>query len=132
MIYIDAGDGDRVTDVDRDRLRRAGIELRLGDAMPDILLWHPEREAFWVIEAVTSDGEVDQHKATQIRSMVDRTKKGAPIGFTTVYATWREAAARQGRMANLAAGTWLWIQADASKHFLVKALEAVVQREPKA
>ena len=124
MVYIDAGDGERVPGPARDRLRRAGIDLRLGDAMPDILLWHPERDAFWVIEAVTSDGEVDHHKVAQVRAMIDRAKKGAPLGFTTVYGTWREAAGRQGKMANLAPDTWMWIQADASKQFRVTALGA--------
>src|SRR5207245_1215690 len=61
VLYIDATDGQRVTPQHEQALQRAGIAIGLGDSMPDILLWNPKTEALWVIEAVTSDGEVDLH-----------------------------------------------------------------------
>jgi hypothetical protein len=95
VIYVDDGDGDRITAQDRKRLAEAGIELRLGDAMPDVLLWNSATDKLWVIEAVTSDGEVDLHKVTQLQALAARSGK-AGIGFTTAYHSWREAAGRQG------------------------------------
>ena len=118
VIYVDDGDGDRITDEDKTNLSRAGIELRLGDAMPDVLLWNPSLNTLWVIEAVTSDGEVDEHKAAQLRSFAIRSGKTL-AGATTAYRTWREAASRQNTHKNLAIGSHVWIEADPSRTLLV-------------
>ena len=118
VIYVDDGDGDRVTADDRVRLARAGIELKLGDAMPDVLLWNPKSNRLWVIEAVTSDGEVDLHKVNQLQALARRSDKSG-IDFTTTYRTWKDAASRQGAHGNIAVGTYIWIQADPAKQFKV-------------
>lgn len=122
VIYVDDGDGDRITERDRTALRRAGVELRLGDAMPDVLLWNPATDRLWVIEAVTSDGEVDLHKVNQLTALADRCGK-AGVDFTTTYQTWRQASTRQGAHNNVAVGSFIWIQADPSKHFRVESFE---------
>ena len=122
VIYVDDGDGDRITDEDRAALARAGIELRLGDGMPDVLLWNPTTDRLWVIEAVTSDGEVDLHKVNQLTALAERCGK-AGVDFTTTYRTWKEAATRQGAHGNLAVGSYIWIQADPAKHFRVNSFE---------
>ncbi len=120
VIYVDDGDGDRVTDVDRQLLAEAGVELTLADAMPDVLLWNPESNRLWVIEAVTSDGEVDLHKVNQLQLLAKRSKKTG-IDFTTAYRTWKEAAARQGAHQNIAVGTYIWIQGDPAKQLKVES-----------
>lgn len=117
VIYVDDGDGDRITEAQRRVLAAAGIELTLGDAMPDVLLWNRSSDQLWVIEAVTSDGEVDLHKLRQMTALAMRTGK-AGIGFTTAYQTWKAAAARQTRYKNLPPATYLWIMEDPTKHFL--------------
>lgn len=122
VIYVDDGDGDRITDEDRVALARAGIDLRLEDAMPDALLWNPATDRLWVIEAVTSDGEVDIHKVNQLRALVERCGK-AGVDFTTTYRTWKEAAVRQGAQGNIAVDTYIWIKADPAKHLLVKSFQ---------
>ena len=127
IIYVDDGDGDRITDEDRSRLKEAGIELRLADAMPDALLWNPATDWLWVIEAVTSDGEVDLHKKKQLESLCARCGK-AGIGFTTSYRTWKEAATRQGKSPNIAVDTYIWIQEDSSKHFFVASFPQEASR----
>lgn len=118
IIYIDATDGDRITASDEKRLTRAGIKIGLGDAMPDILLWNPRTQHLWVIEAVTSDGEVDSHKVHQLEDLTSRSGKPG-IGFTTAYKTWKDAAARQGKFKNIAPDSYIWIMEDPSKHFHV-------------
>lgn len=122
VIYVDDGDGDRITDEDRASLAEAGIELRLGDAMPDVLLWNPKTDRLWVIEAVTSDGEVDLHKVNQLKALADRCGK-AGVDFTTSYRTWKEAATRQGTHGNIAVESYIWIQGDPAKHFRVHTFE---------
>lgn len=120
VLYVDDGDGDRITDADRARFAEAGIELRLEDGMPDVLLWNPETDWLWVIEAVTSDGEVDLHKVMALSRVAQRSGK-AGVGFTTTYRTWKEAAARQGAHQNIAVDSYIWIAGDPAKHLLVQS-----------
>jgi hypothetical protein len=123
VIYVDDRDGERISNVERARLEAAGLEFELGDAMPDVLLWRPGTNFFWVVEAVTSDGEVDLHKVTQVQRFIERSVPHAKVGYTTAYRTWRDAARRQGQHKNLAPSTYLWIQEDASKHFRVDSFQ---------
>ena len=118
LLYVDDADGDRISDAERAKMAAAGVALTLDDAMPDALLWNPETDHLWIIEAVTSDGEVDAHKVAQMRRLVERCGK-AGVGFTTTYRTWKEAAARQGKHQNIAYDTFIWIQGDPAKQFRV-------------
>jgi len=120
VIYVDDGDGDRITEEQRKALERAGVTITLEDGMPDVLLWNPNDDSLWVIEAVTSDGEVDPHKVTQLSRLADRCGKSR-IGFTTTYRTWKEAATRQQRHKNIAIDTYIWIEEDPSRQLLVEA-----------
>lgn len=122
VLYVDDADGDRVSEQERAALAHAGVELGLADAMPDVLLWNPGTDRLWVIEAVTSDGEVDFHKVNQLSMLAQRSGK-AGVDFTTTYRTWKEAAARQGVHGNVAVGSYIWIQADPAKHFRVESFE---------
>lgn len=122
VLYVDDADGDRISEQERAALARAGVELGLADAMPDVLLWNPKTDRLWVIEAVTSDGEVDFHKVNQLSTLAQRSGK-AGVDFTTTYRTWKEAAARQGVHGNVAVGSYIWIQADPAKHFRVESFE---------
>ena len=111
VLYVDETDGDRISAQEREVLKRAGLQILLEDAMPDVLLWNPEKELLWVIEAVTSDGEVDDHKVKRMKAFVNRNaKKG--VGFTTTYNSWKIAAARQGKYKNIASDTYIWILED--------------------
>jgi len=71
----DATDGQRVTFEQQQALAKAGITIRLDDPMPDILLWNPTTDKLWVVEAVTSDGEVDLHKVEGLTRMAERSGK---------------------------------------------------------
>ena len=119
LLYIDDSDGDRVSPEERAKMAAAGVTLTLEDAMPDALLWHPGTDHLWVIEAVTSDGEVDFHKVAQMERLAARCGKSG-VGFTTTYRTWKDAAARQAAHGNIAVGTYIWIQSDPAKHLRVE------------
>jgi hypothetical protein len=127
ILYIDATDGQRVTPEQERALQKAGITIQLGDSMPDILLWNQKTATLWVVEAVTSDGEVDLHKVESLTRLAERSEKKG-IGFTTAYMTWREAAARQGKHKNIAPGTYIWIREDGAKQFSVETFESSRQR----
>ena len=118
VIFTDANDGDRITSDERVALAVAGLSLGLADPMPDTILWNPQTDGVWIIEAVTSDGEVDLQKLSAVRAWAAR--HGKPIvGATTAYLTWKAAAARQARHKNLAPKSYLWILEDPGRHFLV-------------
>ncbi|OGF56614.1 MAG: hypothetical protein A2Z21_01215 [Candidatus Fraserbacteria bacterium RBG_16_55_9] len=122
LLFTDYEDGERVTPEDKERLSTAGIELGLGDPMPDVLLWNPDSDVLWVIEAVTSDGEVDEHKVAQVLSVV-RSSGKAGCGFTTAYYSWRDAARRQSANTNIAPSTYVWIANDPAKQYLVSEVD---------
>lgn len=122
VLYIDDSDGDRVSAAQKANLDEAGIALGLDDAFPDVLLWNPETNWLWCIEAVTSDGEVDEHKVKQMNRLAQRHGK-AGVGFTTTYPSWKSAARRQDSHRNLAIGTYVWIASDPSRQFEVKSFD---------
>ncbi|TOA79651.1 hypothetical protein CGK20_22165 [Vibrio parahaemolyticus] len=121
VVYVDDGDGDRITDDERAMLTAAGLELTIDDSMPDVLLLNRATNHLWVIEAVTSDGdgEVDIHKKQSLEVFAERNSKSG-VGFTTTYLTWKKAAARQSALKNLADDTFLWIHEDPSRNLHVK------------
>lgn len=123
VVFIDDTDGDRIAQADISKLYRAGVEPKPDDAWPDVLLCNPETDWLWVIEAVTSDGEVDPYKVKQMMGVAERSGK-AGIGFTTTYQTWKSVAARQGRHKNIAPGTYIWVEEDPSKQFRAETFEA--------
>lgn len=118
VIYIDDGDGDRITPEQQGVLADAGITITIHDSMPDVLLWNPQDNCLWVIEAVTSDGEVDIHKMESMKAFALRNGK-AGIGFTTTYLTWKKAAERQSALKNLAGGSYMWILEDPSRNIQI-------------
>jgi hypothetical protein len=123
VLYVDSTDGDRITAEDRELLEEAGLSLELGDAMPDVLLWNDETDWLWVIEAVTSDGEVDLHKRKRLTEFAERHGK-AGIGFTTTYQTWKRAGRRQAKTNNIAPETFIWIEESPTIHLHVKAYDS--------
>jgi hypothetical protein len=119
ILFVDDADGDRISQQERAQLLVAGVDLQLGDAMPDLLLHRPDSDEFWVIEAVTSDGEVDAHKVAQMTAALRRSRPTATVMFTTAYPDWATAARRQGAHRNIEAGTFVWIAADPGVHWSV-------------
>lgn len=120
VIYTDVTDGDRISEGHRNLLRKAEVELTLEDAYPDVLLWNEYEDAFWVIEAVTSDGEVDQTKVEAVKRTLKRRGRTVQVGFTTAYQTWQDAASRQAGVGNLAPYSYMWILGDAARHLRVE------------
>lgn len=123
-VYTDLADGDRISEEQLEALRAAGLEPSLGDPSPDALLWNEDQDSFWVIEAVTSDGEVDLAKVGAVQRMIARRGRPVRVGFTTAYRTWRDAGSRQERVKNLAPGTYVWVQSDAGRQLRVQEVSS--------
>jgi hypothetical protein len=119
IVLIDCGEGTRITNEDLDSLQNAGLGFVAGDAFPDILLWNPESDELWVIEAVVSDGEVDAHKVERMQAYCERYDKSG-ISYTTAYETWSRCGQRQNQYRNIHPGTYIWIRDDPTKHWLCR------------
>lgn len=118
VVYKDDADGDRVSKEEKELMDRLGIVLELEDAYPDVILHNKTNNSLWFIEAVTSDGEVDEHK---IKGLFRICKKSNMqfSGATTTYLYWRTLAARQQRNKNLANNSMIWILEDPQKQYQV-------------
>lgn len=121
LIFVDDDDGNRIRDEWRDKLEEAGIELTLDDRFPDAILWSRERDDFLILDAVTSDGEVDEIRMSDIQESFARQGKRVRH-FATAYATWKRVAERQAQVKNLARGSLLWIAEDGGKYLEVNSV----------
>jgi hypothetical protein len=120
LVYVDSDDGDRVTDDEKAKLAAIGLTLGLAESYPDLIYYRKSDHSIWCIEAVTSDGEVDETKLRSIENTCAKAKLNL-AGLTTAYATYKDFAQRQSKHRNIAAGTYVWIEKDAAKHWLASA-----------
>ena len=118
-VFTDCEDGDRVTDEERAALDSAGIVFgQLTDVWPDAILYNESETSLWFIEAVTSDGEVDNHKYEGLLRICENSGK-IFAGCTTTYETWKKLASRQQSENNLSVNSYVWIRETPDKHFKV-------------
>lgn len=116
-ILIDAFDGDRISEQDQLRLKENNILIELDDVRPDVILINKE-ESLWFIEAVTSDGEVDEQKMDGLKRLCKKSDKCFG-GATTTYETWSRLAQRQKKNKNLAKDSYVWIREDPGRYIQI-------------
>jgi hypothetical protein len=110
-IYVDDTDGDRVSSEEAANLETRGLSFGKNWRYPDALLVDDDAHEVWIIDAVTSDGEVDENRAEDFcNAFAERGWRVA--GFTTAYRTWADLARRQSGWKNLAFGSNVWIAED--------------------
>jgi hypothetical protein len=113
-IYIDDTDGDRVSETEAAELDGRGLTFGGNWRYPDALLVDDEAREVWIIDAVTSDGEVDESRAADFREAF--AERGWDVaGFTTAYRTYAEMVRRQAIVKNLAYGSNVWIAEDGGR-----------------
>lgn len=117
-IFIDAFDGDRVSEKDHFILKENNITIGLDDVWPDVILVDKEKGSLWFIEAVTSDGEVDEQKMRGLKNLCKKSNKCFG-GATTTYETWSKLAVRQKKQKNLAKDSHVWIREDPGRHIKI-------------
>ena len=122
LIYTDDSDGDRISVEEREKLAALNIELTLDDAWPDVVLFNEETTELWFIEAVTSDGEVDETKLANLKRFCERNNKKFG-GATTSYLDWKALGRRQGAHKNIAIHTYVWIADDGMKNLYIDSVD---------
>jgi hypothetical protein len=121
LIFIDDADGERVQERWREHLEDLALMPDLASRWPDAILVNSPQRAVWFIDAVTSDGEIDEQRAQDLRMWAEQ--KGYRVaGMTTAYANWKRAGSRQASRGNLATGTSIWIAEDGGKLLYVSSL----------
>jgi len=121
LVFIDDADGERIQKRWRNRLEELNLTPDLDSRWPDAILFHPDKRAVWFIDAVISDGEIDEARAKDLRLWAK--DRGYQVsGMTTAYETWKRTSSRQASQANLAIGTSFWIAEDGGKLFEVRSL----------
>ena len=118
-VFKDADNGDRITSEEKYLLNKYNINFgNLDDVWPDAILFNPNTNSLWFIEAVTSDGEVDSHKIKGFERICKNSNKNFG-GCTTTYFTLKRFYERQSSQNNISQGSYFWIKEFAEKHFYV-------------
>ena len=68
---------------DEEKLRKLGFEITLHDKMPDVVLYRPDNEWIYFIEAVTSVGPMSPKRILEINEMTKHVKAG--IIYVTAF-----------------------------------------------
>jgi len=121
LVFVDDADDERIKDEWKDGLEKLGLLPDLDSLWPDAILVRDSDNSIWFVDAVTSDGEIDTTRHGELDEWA-RGRGYTPRGYTTAYATWKRAGARQGKMQNLAVGSTIWIAEDGGKLFTVGSL----------
>jgi len=121
LVFIDDADEERIKDEWKSKLAPRGLLPDLDSLWPDAILVRDSDRSLWFVDAVTTDGEIDETRRGELEEWA--SARGYRVaGYTTAYETWRRTAARQTRMKNLAVSTNLWIAEDGGKLFVVESL----------
>ncbi|MBU3010183.1 hypothetical protein KO506_02090 [Polaribacter vadi] len=118
LVYKDDSDGDRISEEEKKLMESYGISLGIEDAFPDAIFINPKTKELWFIEAVTSDGEVDEHKMSSLNNICAKSNLNFG-GATTTYLNWKDFARRQSSNKNLADKSKVWLFEDPQKEFIV-------------
>lgn len=93
-------------------LAKLGVEVDTHGKMPDVVLYHAERQWLLLVEAVTSHGPVDSKRQAEL----NRLFSGATAGLVYVTAFPNHATMKR-RIDNIAWETEVWV-ADAPSHLI--------------
>ncbi len=102
--------GDKVYMADAARLRSLGLTIDPQNLLPDAVLVDIGQDppAFWIIEAVASDGPVDEdRRARLLRWARDQRIPPESCHFLSAFLDRNDQAAKR-RLKDLAAGTFAW------------------------
>lgn len=121
LIFVDDEDGNRIRDEFREQLELRNLMPDLSSKWPDAILVEDESRSVWFVDAVTSDGEIDQSRGDALVEWADENG-WITSGMTTAYLTWNAAGARQHKERNLAIGSSMWVAEDGGKLLTVRAL----------
>lgn len=93
-------------------LAKLGVVVDIHGKMPDVVLYHPQRNWLMLVEAVTSHGPVDSKRHAELK----RLFAGATAGLVFVTAFPNQSAMKR-RAGDIAWETEVWV-ADAPSHLI--------------
>ncbi len=102
--------GAKFVTADEATMKSLGITLDPAKLLPDALLVDVGADpvAFWIVEAVSSDGEIDDdRKAALLRWAMSHNVSEGSCHFLSAFAS-RNAGPAKRRLKDLAAGTFAW------------------------
>lgn len=111
--------GEKLFTGDNDLLAYLGISINTSELLPDAVLADlgAEPVAFWIVEAVNTDGPIDETRKAQLLSWAQKQKiNPEDCRFLTAFRSRNDAAARR-RLKDLASDTFAWY-ADEPAHEL--------------
>ena len=102
--------GTKVWSLDAAKMADAGISINVSSVLPDVIILDagPKPPTFWVIEAVASDGEINETRKANLLTWA----KGQYIDpqhceFLSAFISRNSPAARK-RLKDIAVGTYCW------------------------
>lgn len=103
--------GEKQAYVDEQRLQRLGLAISVTQLLPDALLFDGGPGGrFWVIEAVHSDGPIDERRKAQLIEWAAAQRiPPDQLAFLTAFES-RNADPARRRLKDLAAGTFAWFR----------------------
>lgn len=111
--------GDKVNLGEAQLLQALGITINPSSALPDVLIADigTDPEQFWIVEAVGTDGPVDEPRRRELLEWATQQNiKTGSCAFLTAFRSRNDPATRR-RLKDLASGTWAWF-ADEPGHEL--------------
>jgi len=102
--------GRKILLADERRLRQLGLRVDAANLLPDCVIVDigSTPQTFWIIEAVASDGEIDDARRGELlRWAADQRIDPASCQFLSAFISRNHSAARK-RLKDIAAGTFAW------------------------
>jgi hypothetical protein len=102
--------GDKVYTADSATIQRLGLAIDPTTLLPDALLVDigPASPEFWIVEAVASDGPIDEDRKRSLLAWASRQRiPERSLRFLTAFGS-RNAAPAKRRLKDLAVGTFAW------------------------
>lgn len=102
--------GNKILLADERRLHTLGVRIDAANLLPDCVIVDigTKPQTFWIIEAVASDGEIDERRRAQLLQWAaDQRIDAGSCSFLSAFISRNHSAARK-RLKDLASGTFAW------------------------
>jgi len=99
---------------EQERLRQLGVPINMHDKLPDIILYHEEKNWLYLIEAVTSHGPVSHKRRFELETLL---KEYGCTAKRTYISTFLDLAEFRRHISHIAWETEVWI-AEIPEHMI--------------
>lgn len=107
-VYRDPSHGPRVNLKEMVALSAVGLEMDpLHDPCPDLVFWCEATDRLCIVEAVTTEGIIDDQRRRQLQEWVWKYNPGMEVMYVTAFCSWKVASAF---MSKIGQHTRVWVQ----------------------